>query len=296
MNKLKIAVACTALLGAGVANAGLIPWPYQVTSFEDTAVDFFTTDLNSDGKLDVGDVLTAVVEIERLENAEGAGQKFPQVDYGAELTGLSVIQVVSKGAFIPGVGYPIVFGPAAASLWPTGTHPGYDGAINALWEDASMDLDLTACADLNDCVAKATNGTLFQVDGMPDVGQVGYDADNQWSFVGPDDITAAQTIDASVTLGSANFALSNLYNLPVTVIDEGIDLNGAGCGLLFVCAGNGKVDLVGSTEVKGGKDLFPTGGVARGNFAFQKVPAPAPVALIAVGLLGLAGRRFFGKK
>ena len=295
--KLMIAATCAALFGNGVANAGLIPFPFQVTSFEDSAIDFFTVDNNNDGLLDVGDVLTAVIEVERLENALGPGVVRPS-DYGAELTGLSVIEVKQKTpiAGLPGQ-FTIVFGPAASGLWPNATSQAtaaaYAGAMIALWEDASQDLDVTTCTSIADCASRATNGTQYQVDGMPGVGQAGYDADNQWSYTGPDNALFAASQPASNTFGSANFLLSNLFNLPGPITKGGIDVS-SGCGLLYNCAGDGKVDVLGSTDIKGGQGLT-NGAFARANFAFQKVPAPAPIALIAIGLLGLVARRHLGK-
>jgi len=270
-------LASVMALGLGLGAIAAPAYSGSLNFFEDDDLEWALrpdgnngyTEITS-GDLGVGDVLYSVFEMPVFEingvNAIPAGQ---------ELTGVSAIEVQSvdldTGAYVfqPWAG----FGYGAGSM------------VTMFLNDLTPDVDLfgansgeLSCTTLAGCIAQATEGTLFQVDGF-----LG-DPDEFWT-------AGAFTTDLGEIKPSAqttpwvvyNAGLSNLFNLlaPVGFINPA---NGSECADTTGC-----VQALVSGVVYGAGGLGDTNIVATSDIQIRKytVPEPGTIALLGMGLLGL---------
>lgn len=280
LNKLGVAMGLALGIVAGSANALTV---YPNVIFEDDNIDRII-DLNGNGILDVGDRLRSVVEIPFIKDQNGVLPTIALSSGGQpELTGIVEIEVVSKIA-LGGGSFRIDFGPSAAFTAVYGA-----GAMAAFFEDSTPNLDVTTCISVADCEARATDSNtgnpwaVFGFDG---------DADNQWFSIGADNVGAAALAGSTTKVATFNYALSILTNnTGRKILDTDISVD---CLLgILTCAGDGKVDMVGSGDVLGGQGLT-NGFDVRSDFDYRmSVPEPATMALLGTGLFaaGVAGRR-----
>lgn len=300
----KIFAAVGLALAASPAIAG-VTWddPGDPTFFQDDSLDFaLTVDTSvgsgyladdpgtwtlipdTDGSLDIGDVLVAVVE---FDTSEGVPISPP------ELTGISVIQYAGFDEttqtlrFVPYEG-------GLNSVSPVDVGDSGDvggGAVLALWLDGEPDLSIDAglipdnlsCDSLSECLTQATNGTLFQVDGFVD------GENNYWFADGTGtDFIAIRDADTSENFGSYNAGLDILVN------NTGQNL--ALDSFTGSAIGNGSqpVDVLVSGNINGGGGGTPglnaTGFAASDDADMSKrvaVPVPGTLVLLGAGLLGL---------
>lgn len=285
------------LVVAAPAGAGVTWFPFPtITGFEDDDLDFV---LDPDGKvkttgtINVGDTLVSVFEVNSTFPIGGPGGSAPIAP--DELTGVAVIKLVSKTADLDGIGgaNDWIFGPSplyATLLRLPDLSPG-DVEIAAMWLDDSPDLEIVPpnCTTLADCVARARDGELFQVDGFK--GEFG----EYWVAlnVSTDSIDIVRGLPATAKVATANFALSTFFNKDGRIIPQTnvclFTTLASPCGAF----GNGySIDMIGSGDILGGQGLAGEA-IARSDFDFQKtIPEPATLALIGAGLLGLGvGRR-----
>jgi len=304
-----------------------IQWndPPASTPFQDNDFDFALTvdksaagyDANdpttwtliadTDGTLDVGDVLLAVVE---WDSNQG-----PIAPRGIELTAVSVIQFTGFET-INGVttlqfdayegGLNKAVSDALGSAFDIGTSGAAGGdAMLAVFLDndlttnnlnISSDLlpDLISCYSLATCLTQATDGTLWEVDGRA------LDTDYWYATGTGTDYNAILEAETGQSFGSFDAGLSILYN--------GTGVNLALQSFTGTATGNGgqPVDMVVSGNLLGGgynpdndpdgllASLVADGYVATSDADMNKraaVPEPGTLALMAIGLLGAFGLR-----
>lgn len=276
MKRKLIPVAAGLTLGLATASAqALVLYSApNINFFEDDNIDFLSFDANSNGILDVGDRLTALLDYNRL--IELTGSQSPtgnSVDLN-ELTGITEIQVTAvtpTGA--PGQ-FRIDFGPSAAFEATYGT-----GAMVALYDDPGGNLNITtSCTSVAGCTAEATDGDLWAVFGLSS------DADTEWFSIGSNDVGGASGLGVSSKVATVNFALNILTNNTGYTILRDIDVP---CVIGFTCGGDALVDMVGSADILGGAGLAANHVRSDSDFIMRAVPEPMSLSLLGLGLLGM---------
>lgn len=299
--KLALAAGLSFAMSASVTNAATL-W-----SFEDDDIDFIldpTTLLpKSSGPMTAGDIFVSVFEIDPY-----AINGVPSIPNGKELTGVAAVQLLNTPDPTPGSG--LFFAPytggldailglattptsLAGPLGDAGT-----GATIAMWLNSDTtgaagvdrDLDLnrttnpaTNCTSLADCIAEASMGSLFQVDGFAG------DPDEYWTavslFPGATDIGSVAGINNGTLIAGFNFGLSTLYNSKGVIGFQ--DVNGDLCDAPGYIA-DGCLQLVGSGTLTGGSGLS-NGAIAHSDFDATKwdIPEPSIAFLLGAGLLGM---------
>lgn len=273
-----------ATLGATFAMAGspafaLLTWHDPVTKFEDDNEEWFF-DNNNNGVIDNGDRIVSVFEINQTLGLFSGGPT--NIGPGQELTGVLDLTVTNTNS-LGGSFFQFDFGPTAAFESTYGI-----GAMAVIFLDSSPNLDIVStggCSNLADCIAKATNGTHWLTAGFG-TSIEGNGPDNFYfslttTIPGANSPSTIQAQDGTSTVAVANFGLNIMTNNTGRTFIEQIGLFGP-------------VDLIGTGVVQGGNGLI-NGAFSRSDFDFQlktvTVAEPGLLALLGIGLFGLAGLR-----
>ncbi len=279
--KMGMALGVAAVLGAAAPAMAGITLPTGIGILEDDNIEYVTDvdgNVKTSGTLVVGDTLHAVIGFTKV--LDGGNNDVQNLGApGQELTGISAIEVASV------VGNTITFKPSAAFEATYGA-----GAMAALFEQSPGDFD-TACnaGGVAGCETTATNGNPWMVAGFGDADDFWFAAGALPVDLGALDLSSIAGLAATTKVGAANYALSILVN------NTGFTFNQQFNPLSVFAAGGGDdlmVDIIGSGDVLGGAGLG-TPWIARSDFDFQvdRVPTPATLALLGLGLAGLGYSR-----
>jgi len=281
--QLVIAIALSLGLGIGAAQAATvasISQSYGLFQWEDDDGEMQGVDLDADGALDVGDTLTGVIEVTKI-NQLIAPFNSALLD-GITNSHLSAVFTTEVKAKVAGAGagtFDYTFGPVGSAT----------GTIISFYEEAIDDLNILGCATDAICKSFVTDGTLIL-----ELGFAG-DLDEYWTAdeVQGDVIALFDLIGGSTGVGIANFGLSVTGANAVGTFPEGENTCFTEPGEVGTCGGipndgNNLVQWQGSTDILGGASSTAYPATSDADLETQVVPEPGTLALLGMGL-GLLG-------
>jgi MYXO-CTERM domain-containing protein len=262
---------------------------------DDDAREYLLTDVNDDGKLDVGDVLRGMFQLTQAQVTPPSSLT-NTVDFGGnsgnnEWTGLFQIKITGKSGNATD-GYTFTFGPDAG-FSEAGALGLAGKAMVLLYEDSGVDYTQNTTALLTsteDLIGTAKNGSLFWTLGYTGAlnsdGEAAAASGEGWSTTaGASDNPALPISNSSNTLASFNLGLNRVSSQGTGggwVMDLLADASLGFSDVEFLGAGTvqPKGNLVTPFEIIGDKV----------SLDFQPVSVPTPTAVLAgFALLGLMG-------
>ncbi|HZO52212.1 MAG TPA: PEP-CTERM sorting domain-containing protein [Bryobacteraceae bacterium] len=273
-----LGVAAALSLPAAVAQAQITTYAFQDDNI-DFVLDPNTLQPRTSGAIAVGDVFLSVFEISSF-SINGV----PSIPAGQELTGIAAVQLQSISG--SGVGAVYTFAPYSGGLNTfipgadvNGGDAGGGAAIAMYFNPENLELDPTVffgtnCTSLENCIAEATAGTLFQVDGF---GEGSLWQATQNTPGGNDLETVLEDTSFATAVATVNALLTeNFFNTEGGVIIPPMFLTGP---------------IQGGSLAGTGSPHLTNGAVAHSDFDAVKrivqVPEPGSLGLLGIALAGL---------
>lgn len=273
--KLKFLAASLAMLGA-VGSANALTLFSGVNLLEDDNREYLIkgTGNTNANTIEIGDSLRGVIEFGKIEQINAPFGSINPIS--PELTGIFQTYVKDIVDYdLDGQIDDIIWGASANFEAAYGA-----GAMVSLFLGGT-NLDLNSCSSIANCELAATDGALWAVAGFGDV-------DDQWISINSNlNWGLVTTLAASTKVAAVNYALSVLTNNTGYTLDEQA-LDCIPTGGMFLCAGDGKTDIIGSGDVLGGRGLT-NGYGARSDIdaTLNAIPEPESIALMGIALAGL---------
>lgn len=275
--------AALVAMTVGSANAASVS-DTLFTGFQqlsDNSAEYLINGANSVGAntVDIGDRLRGIFTIETVEQSPSPTRFLGAGGGNDELTGIFDLVVVSKTG-----------GPGAwqFTFAPSGALAAYGGANvgAAFFADSTPDytrISIPGCNTIACMESRATDGSLYWAVGFTS-------PTNFWMATAfSDDITTIGAIPAPGNGGQFNAGVNLIPNPAAT-----------GPALGLVNCLNPLMGVIVQVSMCGSGSLLGTGGVATPfqsfddvNFTINRIPEPATLGLMGLGLLGVAvaGRR-----
>jgi len=285
MRRLLIPTLCLGLLLAvsTVAQAGavgLLSLGDVVNHLEDQDWEKIIVDRNTDGKLDVGDRVIGMVEIQRVRDVYPTQSAFRNPS-GSTFTGVFLVEVATK-SFNNGL-YSFTFAPTGIAGWtalqgtltnlPTPTDA---GTVAVFYDDSSNPfVDPNPAGGLNGAIGTATDGTKLW-----ELGFTGKTGEGWGSVSSTDSGTVAPGLGVIFQFGGAlnvtvqHGAIKLLPHEYVAAVPSGIFAD---------------VHFTGGLESPGAGDLVNFTIVTDTDFYIKPVPEPGSLALLGLGLAACGG-------
>lgn len=247
---------------------------------QDDDAEWLVDNVGNNGKLDVGDTLEGVFNINNFNDIVFGSVPLGYINEISGVFSATVINKVdtgnkdSQGNSL----YNFVFGPTTA-----------DGVMIKVYEDADWENTFTTWGNAGSEAAAmglVTDGNLLWAFGM------GVDTDDEYWYA----IDAIDDLTAAATNYSESESIATGFNVALSLLTNNTPFNFTGINTAFDQnpLGDGKVDIIGSGNLYGANNLVGDHIDATSNvrFAFNAtaIPEPSTFLLFGCALLAAAGK------